>query len=83
MRSRLRRTPATEDRRLNEVEQHETEDGFDAYGKSRAIFAFAGMGALLGLLLGGTTVGFPIAIASTIIGGVGGGILGRYLKTDG
>jgi membrane associated rhomboid family serine protease len=48
----------------------------------RPVIAFAGMGALLGMLVGGTTVGFPIAIASAIIGAIGGGILGKFLKID-
>jgi membrane associated rhomboid family serine protease len=48
----------------------------------RRVLAFAGMGALLGMLLGATTVGFPIVIASTIIGAIGGAILGAFIKFD-
>jgi hypothetical protein len=48
----------------------------------RPVLAFAGMGALVGMLVGGTTVGFPIVIASTVLGAVGGGILGSFLKID-
>ncbi len=54
----------------------------DEYGVTRTVFAFAGMGALIGLLVGGTVLGFPIAISSTILGGIGGGILGKFVKTD-
>ncbi len=70
------------DRRLDETDHRGTSDLFEEYGLSRTVFAFAGMGALMGLLVGGTTMGFPIAISSTIVGGIGGGILGKYVKTD-
>ena len=47
---------------------------------STAALGWASVGALLGLFLGAAIVGFPICIASTAIGGVFGGALGRYLR---
>jgi len=41
--------------------------------------ACASLGALFGLFVGYEVLGFPICIATTIVGGVFGGSLGRYL----
>lgn len=41
--------------------------------------ACGSLGALLGLFLGFEMFGFPICISSTIVGGVFGASLGRYL----
>ena len=38
------------------------------------------VGAGLGAALGGATIGFPAAISSTIIGGLGGAVLGAFLR---
>jgi membrane associated rhomboid family serine protease len=78
-----RKNIASDDRRQeDDADNQDLANTFDEYGLSRTVFAFAGMGALMGLLLGGTTVGFPTAISSTIVGAVGGALLGRYMKTD-
>jgi hypothetical protein len=47
---------------------------------SRTILACAGMGATMGMLVGGTTFGVPTAIAAAIIGAIGGGVLGRFVE---
>ena len=47
---------------------------------SRTILACAGMGATMGMLVGGTTVGVPTAIAAAVVGSIGGGILGRFVE---
>ena len=67
--------------RFDEGEAHRVSSGA-VFGVSATVVACAGSGALLGVLLGGTTVGFPIAIASTIVGAIGGAILGRYVDTN-
>jgi membrane associated rhomboid family serine protease len=78
-----RKSIATDDRRQkDDSDKQDIAKEFDEYGLSRTVFAFAGMGALMGLLVGGTTMGFPTAVSSTIVGAVGGAILGRYMKTD-
>jgi phosphate/sulfate permease len=47
---------------------------------SAAALGWASVGALLGLFLGAATVGYPTCIASTVIGGIFGAGLGRYLR---
>ena len=37
------------------------------------------VGAALGLSIGGAVLGFPAAVASTILGGMGGAFFGSYL----
>jgi hypothetical protein len=66
-------------RSSNKPEDHSVSNGLAFF---RPALAFAGMGALVGTLLGATTVGFPIVIASTIIGAIAGGILGTFIKFD-
>ena len=41
--------------------------------------AFGSVGALFGLFVGYAVLGFPICISTTIVGGVFGASLGRYL----
>lgn len=78
-----RKSNATNDRRRkDDTDKQDIANAFDEYGLSRTVFAFAGMGALMGLLVGGTTMGFPTAVSATIVGAVGGAVLGRYMKTD-
>ena len=72
---------ANNEGRFNETEKR-TVASNAVFGISTTVVACAGSGALLGVLLGGTTVGFPIAIASTIVGGIGGAILGKYVDTN-
>ena len=45
---------------------------FYGYGISRTMLACAGMGATMGMLVGGTTFGVPTAIFAAIIGAIGG-----------
>jgi hypothetical protein len=45
---------------------------------STTALAWASLGALLGLFFGAELVGFPMCIASTVIGGIFGATLGRY-----
>ncbi|MGA8170843.1 MAG: hypothetical protein WB816_08440 [Methylocystis sp.] len=47
---------------------------------SAAALGWASVGALLGLFIGAATVGFPVCIASTVLGGIFGAGLGRYLR---
>ena len=49
---------------------------------SRTILACAGMGATMGMLVGGTTFGLPTAIATAVVGAIGGGILGRFIEWE-
>lgn len=37
------------------------------------------VGAAFGAALGGATIGFPAALASTVIGGLGGAIIGSFM----
>jgi membrane associated rhomboid family serine protease len=53
---------------------------FYGYGISRTMLACAGMGATMGMLVGGTTFGVPTAIVAAIIGAIGGGALGRFIE---
>jgi len=53
---------------------------FYGYGISRTMLACAGMGATMGMLVGGTTFGVPTAIVAAIIGAIGGGVLGRFIE---
>jgi hypothetical protein len=39
---------------------------------------FAGVGAIAGAILGGAVLGFPALIASTVVFGLAGGILGAF-----
>jgi membrane associated rhomboid family serine protease len=80
--SRRRKNRASDAGRPAKTNEPSAAEEFDAYGVTRTVFAFAGMGALMGLLVGGTLLGFPIAISTTIVGGIAGGVLGRYVKTD-
>jgi hypothetical protein len=45
---------------------------------SPKVSIFAGVGAIAGAVLGGVVLGFPALIASTIVFGLAGGILGAY-----
>ena len=45
---------------------------------STTALAWASLGALVGLFFGAEIVGFPMCIASTIIGGIFGATPGRY-----
>ena len=53
---------------------------FYGYGISRTMLACAGMGATMGMLVGGTTFDVPTAIFAAIIGAIGGGALGRGIE---
>jgi membrane associated rhomboid family serine protease len=53
---------------------------FYGYGISRTMLACAGMGATMGMLVGGTTFGVPTGIVAAIIGAIGGGALGRFIE---
>jgi len=53
---------------------------FYGYSISRTMLACAGMGATMGMLVGGTTFDVPTAIAAAIIGAIGGGVLGRFIE---
>ena len=53
---------------------------FYGYGISRTMLACAGIGATMGMLVGGTTFGVPTAIVAAIIGAIGGGVLGRFIE---
>ncbi len=53
---------------------------FYGHSISRTMLACAGMGATMGMLVGGTTFGVPTAIAAAIIGAIGGGVLGRFVE---
>ena len=55
---------------------------YDESGMSATavIAVLAVVGAGLGAGLGGATIGFPAAIANTIIGGLGGAELGAFLR---
>ncbi len=48
---------------------------FYGYGISRTMLACAGIGATMGMLVGGTTFGVPTAIVAATIGAIGGGVL--------
>jgi hypothetical protein len=39
---------------------------------------FASAGAIAGAILGGTALGFPALIASTVVFGLAGGVLGAF-----
>jgi outer membrane lipoprotein SlyB len=56
---------------------------FYGYGISRTMLACAGMGATMGMLVGGTTFGVPTAIVAAVIGAIGGGVLGRFIEWKG
>lgn len=45
---------------------------------SQKVMIFAGVGAVLGAVLGGAVLGFPAAVASTVVFGLCGGILGSF-----
>ena len=53
---------------------------FYGYSISRTMLACSGMGATMGMLVGGTTFGVPTAIAAAIIGAIGGGVLGHFIE---
>jgi hypothetical protein len=53
---------------------------FYGHSISRTMLACAGMGATMGMLVGGTTFGVPTAIAAAIIGAIGGGVLGHFIE---
>ena len=50
------------------------------FGVSRTVLACAGMGATMGMLLGGTLLGVASAVAAAIIGTLGAGILGHFVE---
>jgi hypothetical protein len=56
-----------------------TEDGRGEVILSITALACGSVGALSGLFLGFEVFGFPICISTTIVGGVFGASLGRYL----
>ncbi|HMK89226.1 MAG TPA: hypothetical protein VK446_06290 [Methylocystis sp.] len=45
---------------------------------SSKVLIFAGAGAVAGAILGGWALGFPAAIASTVVFALAGGILGAF-----
>jgi hypothetical protein len=45
---------------------------------SPKVMIFAGAGAIVGAILGGAVLGFPALIASTIVFGLAGGVLGAF-----
>ena len=49
---------------------------------SPKVMVFAGVGAILGAVLGGAALGFPALIASTIVFGLAGGVLGAFSKPE-
>ncbi len=53
---------------------------FHRYSISRTMIACAGMGAMMGTLVGGTNFGVPTAICAAVIGGIGGAVLGRFIE---
>jgi hypothetical protein len=52
----------------------------DEFGVSRTVLACAGMGATMGMLLGGTLLGVASAVVAAIIGTLGAGILGHFVE---
>jgi len=75
--AKLRRSGAR--RTIVQIDKKKDEDE-DEVLLSTAALGWASLGALLGLFFGAATVGFPICISSTVIGGIFGGVLGRYLR---
>lgn len=47
---------------------------------SRTALACAGVGAIFGLFVGYAVLGFPICIASTVVGAIFGAGLGKHLR---
>ena len=45
---------------------------------SPKVMIFGGAGAIIGAILGGAVLGFPALIASTIVFGLAGGVLGAF-----
>jgi hypothetical protein len=45
---------------------------------SPKVTIFAGVGAIAGAILGGAVLGFPALIASTVVFGLAGGVLGAF-----
>jgi len=45
---------------------------------SPKVMVFAGVGAIAGAILGGAALGFPALIASTVVFGLAGGVLGAF-----
>ncbi len=45
---------------------------------SQKVMIFGGVGAVLGAILGAAALGFPAAIASTVVFGLAGAILGSF-----
>jgi hypothetical protein len=47
---------------------------------STSVYLFGGVGALIGAVLGAALLGFPAAIAPTVVFALLGAILGMYFK---
>ena len=43
------------------------------------VYIFAGVGAVLGGIMGASVMGFPPAIGAIVVGALAGGVLGFYL----
>jgi hypothetical protein len=66
------------ERRGQRTEESEMSTNLGEGEISQKVMIFAGAGALVGAMLGLAALGFPAAVASTVVFGLAGGILGSF-----